>query len=1046
MPKSRSSFPAPARIFLPGCALAAGLLLIAPAVRAAPGGATPAIVPTMTLRVGKTATYPMSARSTYRVESGALNVLCENKNGTLSIKAMRAGLVRVRIETPGQKPVFVALQLADEDARTAPTSRSFGAQTFLPANPETATSSTASTPRIAPDVPTVVRRASSQVIDRAPIGGALPQRAPLAGGVTTTPGVAATPPINLGPTPAAGAPGAAFGAPLSPVAGSAANSPFQLFPPDFNGALGGAAQNGIVPANPAPGIFIPPASAPPAPQAPVTSANPLPRPNFSASATPPINPNQRTPNAGQTLPVLPSPPAGNRMTPDTIAPNATAPTAIFNPTIPSMDADGANNNANGGARISPSLPAPARDVYPKVNYKTTPKLPASVNQIKARQGVEVTQGEARLLTFQNNILSVFFSDPNVMDARAINARTIAVTGTGAGQSTLAVFTERYPGDAVGYASVYRVSTQARGSGMTVVVPEPATVEAALTTAIGDPRIRVSVVKLPEGTLAARLTGIVRDVAEVQGAITTASFFAPRVLPSVYADVNAPSIDAVLSGVTPQAPDAQLQDNLRRITGNSSIELIAMPGSLVLKAEADSQDDAQNLLQLLPTLNQPVIPFVTIRGGGRIESSNIPVLQGEDLQLTQKLQAVTGVRTVYAVRASGNSVAIYGTVQSRTEFAAVKRYGLIIAQSSAPIALQGTGQGGSVFRPQGGESPPLPAYDPTSGYFRQLGVQMFVRILDPEQATVRNVTIETNIVEITRANLKSLGAEYGSATLTGENITAATPGTSTPVVDSAGNPVIGTDGRPVVNTTPGGGRSITRTIDPAFQAGTQLLGNGFAGFGGFAAINPFRARINAIANKTNARVLASPNIRATEGTVAQITIGGERPVPTASASFGSNAQSIEFRRFGVILTMRPTVTDDNTIVLQIRADVTQPDQTYAINLNGAIIPGESVRSIDTTLTVRPGDIVVMGGLLSNDKRQQTSKVPLLGDLPIIGSLFRSKRFENNETELAIFMTPRIDAIPATMDLTETVGRIPSFPPLPSRQESSANLQSTPRQVQ
>ena len=138
--------------------------------------------------------------------------------------------------------------------------------------------------------------------------------------------------------------------------------------------------------------------------------------------------------------------------------------------------------------------------------------------------------------------------------------------------------------------------------------------------------------------------------------------------------------------------------------------------------------------------------------------------------------------------------------------------------------------------------------------------------------------------------------------------------------------------------------------------------------------------NAIAQNNNARVLASPNIRATEGTVAQITIGGERPVPSASASFGANAQSIEFRRFGVILTMRPTVSDDNTIILQIRADVTQPDPTFAINVGGAVIPGESVRSIDTTITVRPGDIVVMGGLLTNDKRQQTSKVPILGDIP------------------------------------------------------------------
>ena len=1007
MLNSRSSFLAPSRIFLPGCALAAGLLLVAPTLEAAPAkpaATVPATVPAMSLRVGKTATYPLPARATYVVEKGALNVVLESKNGTLSLRALRPGLVRLRIAAPGQKTRVIALQLVDDNAKTVPTSQSFREQTLsllpeiAPVEPES-------------EKPEVSRLVSSQIVDRAPVAGAAPQRAPLS----------PIPPINIAPIPAAGT--------TAPPAAPAASNPFELFPPDFGGPVAPATAPAPATATPTvPVVPVAPAS-PPVTASPTSEfpANPLPPQNFPPANRPPASVTPRvqlTPqtqtqtqqnaranaqtstnnsannNAQTAIPLLPAPPAAVSAATPAGNPDAVAASPASN-----VNASG---SANGGARISPSLPTPASNFRPKVSYKTTPRLPASFNQIKAKQSVAVTQGEARLLTFQNNILSVFFSDPNVMDARAINARTIAVTGTGAGQSTLAVFTERYPGDAVGYASVYRVETGARGNGLPVASPDPQTVEAALTTALSDPRIRVSVVKLPEGTLAARLTGIVRDAAEVQGAITTASFFVPRVLPSLYPDVNAPSIDAVLSGAVVQTPSEQLQDNLRRITGNNSIELISMPGSLVLKAQSDSSEDAQRLLELLPTLNQPVIPFVTIRGGGVVESSNVPLLQGEDLQLTQKLQAVTGVRTVYAVRASGNSLAIYGTVQDRAQFQAVKRYGTIIAQSAAPAAQQGANQGGSNFRPQGTE-PALAAYDPTSGYARQLGVQMFVRIVDPAQATIRNVTIETNIVEITRTDLKNLGAEYGSATLTNETV------------------------------SPGG---VTRTIDPTFNQGTALIGNGFGGTGGLNNINPFRARINAIAQKNNARVLASPNIRATEGTVAQITIGGERPIPTASASFGSNAQSIEFRRFGVILTMRPTVSDDNTIILQIRADVTQPDQTYAINVGGAIIPGESVRSVDTTLTVRPGDIVVMGGLLTNDKRQQTSKVPVLGDIPIIGSLFRSRRFENNETELAIFMTPRIDSLPASMDTMEIGNRIPSFPALPGRQESNAILTATP----
>ena len=1002
-----SSFPAPHRLFPPGCALAAGLLWVTPLAQAAPAAPSKNVVAPQTLRVGKTASYPMTAGMTFTIESGALHVYSEMSadKSTLTVKALSAGVVRLRLNKPGQNPEFIALDFVTPHSEpdSIITSEGFGSSPFSPATP--------TTQMPAADAPLstgkAINRVSSQVVERAPTGGGLPQPAP------------------FGPVPAAGTPASANGA-ISGVGAGAAT----LFPPEFGGQT--ASNTSTIPANPTPAQQLPPQTFAPATSAPTVQLTPQTTPQTT------LNPsrNQLLGEASRTQTAIGTPNSvtnGNAVGGSAVGGSSIAGNFPAGTTAPAL-----NTAPDGGARISPALPAPAPGLNAGVTYKTTPKLPPSINQVGAKQSVQVTQGMARLLTFRNNILSVFFSDPNAMDARAINARTIAVTGTGLGQSTLAVFTERFPGDVVGYASVYRVDTLAKNAGTPIAESDPATIEAALSAALGDPRIRVSVFKLADKTLAARLTGVVRNEAEVQGALTTASLFGARVLPSVYADVNAPSIEAVLSGAASQTPESTLQDNLRRITGNPSIELIAMPGSLILKAQADSQEEAQQILQLLPSLNRAVLPFVTIRGGGTVETSSVPLLQGEDLQLTQKLQAVTGVRTVYAVRASGNSIAIYGNVPSRSEYEAVKRYGLIVAQSSLPIAPQGTAQGGSVFRPQGGEPPPLPAYDPAAGYARQLGVQMFVRITDPEQSAIRNVTIETNIVEITRTSLQNLGAEYGSATLLTE---LSTPGTRTPQLNADGNPIFDTKGNQLFNTT---GGTIRRTIDPGFNPGSILAGNGFLGQGGIGAINPYRARINAIAQKNNARVLASPNIRATEGTVAQITIGGERPVPTASASFGSNAQSIEFRRFGVILTMRPTVNDDNSIILQIRADVTQPDQTYAINVAGAIIPGESVRSIDTTITVRPGDIVVMGGLLTNDKRQQTSKVPILGDIPILGALFRSKRYENNETELAIFMTPRIDAVPATMAGIENLGRTPSFPALPGRQETTGSIfQNTAR---
>lgn len=682
-------------------------------------------------------------------------------------------------------------------------------------------------------------------------------------------------------------------------------------------------------------------------------------------------------------------------------------------------------NSGSGARISPILPAPARNSSrPTVNYSTTPRLPGNVRVAGNPQVVPVTQGLARVISFPDNILAVFFSNPKSMDARAINARTIAVTGIAPGQSTLAVFTSRFANDVVGKANIYRIeTTTAEGTRPAQLSLDQLSNQ--IESALRDPRVRSTVLRLPDGTLAARLSGTLRDPAEVQGAIATASFFVPRVISSLYADSDAPTLETVLSGVTQLTPVNQLQSDLRRLTGNAGLELVELPSGLAVRVDVDSEAEAEGVLRVLPSLGRPVTPFIRVRGleasGNPYYNSEVPFLQGEDLQLTQKLQSVTGIRTVYMVRLSGNSIAAYGSVRTRGEYEQVRRYANAAAQL-AVATVQGYAQGGGTLRPQGLEGPILPAYDPAAGYLRDLGVQMFVRILDPQQQSVRNVNVETSIVEISRNSLKNLGIEVGSATTTEENRT------STPVLDSGGNPIFDAGGNQLFNTT------LTREINPAFNPGSILAGDSFIGGGPFSLIDPFRARLNALATRGNARILARPNVRAVEGSQAQITIGGERPVPVAVASNEGVGQSVEFRRFGVILTMRPTVTDDNLILLQIRADVTQPDRTFEINLGGALIPGESVRSVDTTLTVRPGESIVLGGLMTNDKRQATSKVPILGDIPILGALFRSKRFENNETELAIFMTPRLENFPTTTPSLEQINRHPSYPALTGRSES------------
>jgi len=682
--------------------------------------------------------------------------------------------------------------------------------------------------------------------------------------------------------------------------------------------------------------------------------------------------------------------------------------------------------------ISPALPAPTGGAT-AVSYRTQNSIPGNIGGA-ARQAVPVTQGLARLLSFPSNILSVFFSDPTVMDARAINARTIAVTGLGPGTSTLAVFTSRYPGDAIGISNIYRIEVTPSSGNAAPAAPDmrdPDQLRDAIVAALDDPRIHVLVFRQPDGSLAVRLTGSVRDNAEVKGIVDTVGIYSTKVISEIYVDTNSPTIDAVLQGgYAPELGDADLQGTLRRLTGNDTIELVPLPNStLAFKAEVSSQDEAGELLRLLPTLNREIVPFIVIHGVDNDKNpafgTVVPNLTGEDRQLTSRLQQATGIYTVYALRASSNGIAIYGNVANRGEYDRVRRYSLALAQLSTPTATAPASQGGQTERPTGTEGA-LPAYDPAGGYQNVLGVQMFVHILGG--ASIRKVSVQTDVVEINHTAMTNLGINYGSQQTTAETDTAAT------------------------TTSPA---TVTRTLSPSITPGVVDIGNGFLGVSGtngfqastssvFTPIDPLRATINALVTKGDARILSSPNLTAVEGMSAQITIGGDRPIPTSTATQGAVGEGVEFRNYGVILTMRPTVSDDNTIILQIRADVTALDTSTAITIGGASIPGETVRSVNTTLTVRAGDVIVMGGLITDNKSYNVNKFPILGDIPILGPLFNSKSFQDNKTELAIFMSPHIESLDVSDETQAELDRAPSFPALPGNDGPNTaailNLQS------
>jgi Flp pilus assembly secretin CpaC len=690
--------------------------------------------------------------------------------------------------------------------------------------------------------------------------------------------------------------------------------------------------------------------------------------------------------------------------------------------------------------VTPNVASPTTLPASGTTYPTQSQLPPSLGDLATakRPLYNVTQGMARLLAFKSNILSVFFSDDNVMDARAVNARTIAVTGKGPGKSTLAVFLSRYDGDVVGRAVIYNIQVYPTASRPSPVgFTDPAEAENAIRTALNDPRIRVGVLQRPDGSLVAQLAGGLRDRAEVDAAVATASLFVPNVISSLYVDPQALDLERAQNGPS-LTGDALLQSKLRALLNNDTIEIVALPNSTALKATVATPADAEGILSILPSLSRRIQPFITVQGTPGFYDSEHPVLYGEDYEMTRRLHEVTKISTVYAVRTARNAVALYGTVRDRVEYDTVRRYAMtllpelqenvMITPQTAPVAAGTNGVAQTTATtatttsvaasapqlataaalapaPVTGDQTGLKASTlPGSWPQAPVQIQMFVRIEDPAASSVRLVTVDTNIVEITRTALKDLGAQFGSASLLSET----------------SDPTTGV---------------LTRVVNPTINQGVFTAGNGFLGTGGFSNIDPIRARISALIQNGTARVLSRPNLTAVEGADAQITIGGSRPVPSIQSTSGGNTQnsSLEFRRYGIIITMRPTVTDDDTIILQIRTDVTDLDPTTGILFQGANIPGERVRSVDTTVTLHEGDTLVLGGLISNELRKDISKVPILGDIPLLGNLFRSKRFQNNQSELAIFLTPRLMRQRASVNTINGVGWIPSLPDLPSQQE-------------
>jgi pilus assembly protein CpaC len=176
-------------------------------------------------------------------------------------------------------------------------------------------------------------------------------------------------------------------------------------------------------------------------------------------------------------------------------------------------------------------------------------------------------------------------------------------------------------------------------------------------------------------------------------------------------------------------------------------------------------------------------------------------------------------------------------------------------------------------------------------------------------------------------------------------------------------------------------------------------------------------IKALQGKGYFQSLAEPNLIAYNGQKASFLAGGEFPVPVAQGgASGFGTITIEWKEFGVRLTFTPTIAGD-TIRLKVRPEVSSLDFNNGITLQGYRIPSLITRYAETDVELRDGQSFAIAGLLHNTAQQDGSKVPILGDIPIIGNLFKSKSDHREQTELMVLITPQLvrpldpDEVPA-----------------------------------
>lgn len=388
------------------------------------------------------------------------------------------------------------------------------------------------------------------------------------------------------------------------------------------------------------------------------------------------------------------------------------------------------------------------------------------------------------------------------------------------------------------------------------------------------------------------------------------------------------------------------------------------------------------------------PGITRLAVGNPDIADVKLLSGNDFLVVGKKAGSTsliiwsnGQREEYSVYVSGDDEGTERAIQKAIGYPGVK-----VQMMNGKVLLRGKVKNqyehdtavkiAQFYMGSGGGN--NDAKD-TKGTIADSNIIDLLDMTNPSQ-----VRLEAQIIEINTSAERNLGIQYWS-----------------PTIGSGSSSGTGSD-----SDSGSSGDDLTRGSSGLFYAGENFK-NGRGSFGWLGShFSNINASLQALVTEGKARILSRPSITTMSGQKANILIGGRIPIPTSA---GNGEISIDWREYGIRLNIEPVVDAENKITSKVHAEVSTLDYGHGVKENDFTIPALASREADAVINVRSGMTMAIGGLLNSEDGKTITKIPLLGDIPIIGQFFRHTTKTRDNRELVILITPTLvsDETPVSM---------------------------------